>query len=108
MTGCGLCADGWRCVVHQDQPMACYPEGDERAEERAMAGHTPWSKLHDEMLARMTPERRERHERVSSAALDRLQRGVIGYPATLAPDDNGTVLITFIDVPAVSFGRDES
>jgi antitoxin HicB len=30
------------------------------------------------------------------------------YPVTLTPDDNGTVLVTFADVPeAISFGADE-
>ena len=30
------------------------------------------------------------------------------YPVTLTPDDNGTVLVTFADVPeAITFGADE-
>jgi len=30
------------------------------------------------------------------------------YPVTLTPDDNGTVLVTFVDVPeAITFGADE-
>ena len=30
------------------------------------------------------------------------------YPVTLTPDDNGTVLVTFTDVPeAITFGADE-
>ena len=30
------------------------------------------------------------------------------YPVTLTPDDNGTLLVTFADVPeAITFGADE-
>jgi antitoxin HicB len=33
---------------------------------------------------------------------------MLAYPVVLAPDDNGTLLVTFPDVPeAVSFGKDE-
>jgi antitoxin HicB len=35
--------------------------------------------------------------------------GIMDYPVELRPDDNGTVLVTFPDVPgAISFGSDES
>ena len=33
---------------------------------------------------------------------------MFNYPVTLTPDDNGTVLVTFVDVPeAITFGADE-
>jgi antitoxin HicB len=33
---------------------------------------------------------------------------MLDYPVTLTPDDNGTVLVTFADVPeAITFGADE-
>jgi antitoxin HicB len=33
---------------------------------------------------------------------------MLNYPVTLTPDDNGTVLVTFVDVPeAITFGADE-
>jgi len=30
------------------------------------------------------------------------------YPVDLAPDDNGTILVTFADLPGATFGDDES
>jgi len=40
---------------------------------------------------------------------DAMERIMNIYPVTLAPDDNGTILVTFPDVPgAVSFGESEA
>jgi len=30
------------------------------------------------------------------------------YPVELAPDDNGTILVTFVDLPGATFGDDET
>ena len=67
-----------------------------------------WKELRDKRYDSMTPEVRAAHEERVRKELDRVGRGVIGYPVVLTPDDNGTFLVTFPDVPgAVTFGETE-
>jgi predicted RNase H-like HicB family nuclease len=67
----------------------------------------PFEELQDRLEARLTPEARAAHDRHLRAELDRQSRGMIGYPVTLEPDTNGTVTLTFVDLPGATFGHSE-